>query len=325
MFSVQPYKPFKFIIICMSLLTFSVGISQTAISKLQYNRNDVNSTVVTITTTSQNASQMMVSVGQQFDSGTIFKVPRGTVVHLTTSNGNSQRLGPGSIHQVTVTNNGETHKTFSGRVIHNVRNKMNFYKASGTSDKYQLAVDGTIFSVEAVGKDIKVKTDEGRVMVQQKVPFIVKQQSQLINGSSRELYTYETAYMDADSPEAYYNYNAGQGISYGSYLDAINVFKNRLENDYYSGVDPYYLADQYSLLGSLYMDIARPDLALGPFIDALDLWLAIDPYNPLIGENYLDISEAYYNSGNREQGDRYWNTGVDIIDNLWNLKGFITL
>lgn len=295
---------------------FTAGFShaQTAISGLEFNGQSTNQAYITVTPPKQKATQITAQVNQRFESGTLFQVPKNTVVYLTSSAGNSQRLGPGSRHQVTASAQGESHRTFFGQVKHFVKDKLNFYKASGPNQKYQGAVEGTVFTVQAEGHNVKFLTSEGSVSVQRKVPINVSENASVNRSKERELYTIKTSSVTAGG-EAFYDYNSAEAINYTSYEDAIKEFKYQLDQGYYNGADPYYLADEYTLLGGLYLDNGNAYEAIDPFIKSLNLWYAIDPSDPFISENYLDLSEAYYLAGYRDEGDKYWNTAITIIDN----------
>ncbi|OUR94695.1 hypothetical protein A9Q87_03410 [Flavobacteriales bacterium 34_180_T64] len=304
------------------LFVFSSTViqAQSVVSKTEYNgQSDVPVNIV-VTIPKGKPVNASVNVGQRFESGTMFQVPAYTTLYLT-SNGNTQRLGPGSKHLAQAGPKGEKHKTFFGKVKHFVSNKLSFYKTSGPSNKYQGAVEGTEFTIEAVGKDVKFYTTEGSVEIQRRVPVKVNQASAVNRTKERELYTIKKSYVNAGDPEAFYDYNAyEEPASYDSYEEAISEYKNQLDQGYYNGEDPYFLADEYSLLGGLYLDGGDPSGAIEPLNKALNLWLEIDPSDPLIAENYLDLAEAHYLSENYDSGVQYWDYAVRIIDEAYKFN-----
>ena len=302
------------------LLICYSGFSQSAISKIQYNGQDYTQANIVITLPKGKPQNATVQVGQQFASGTMFQIPAYTTVFLS-SNGNTQRLGPGSKHMASAGPKGEKHKTFFGKVKHYVSNKLSFYKASGPNNKYQGAVEGTEFTVEAVGKNVKFHTTEGSVQIQKRVKVTVNQQAAVNRTKERELYTIEKSYVREGDPEMYYDYNAyEQPVEFGSYQDAIDRYQSELDQGYYNGEDPFYLADEYSLLGELYMDSGDYAGAINPLNKALNLWIEIDPYDPLIAEHYLNLAEAHYLSGNQDTGVSYWDMAVTIIDGAYKFN-----
>lgn len=301
-----------FSILGSTLLSFG----QTSISRIVYNNQDYQSANIIIGLPKKSPVQQTVKLNQSFPSGTLFQIPAGVTVFLT-SNGNMQRLGPGSKHMVQAGPKGEKHKTFFGRVKHFVKNKLSFYKASGPNNKYQGAVQGTEFTIEAVGKDVKFMTTEGSVEIQRRVPVKVNQQSAVNRTNDRELFTVKKSYVNAGDPEMYYDYEAYEEVTYNSYQDAINQYQSELDQGYYSGADPYYLADEYTLLGGLYLDSGDYAGAIEPWNKALNLWIEIDPYDPLIAEHYLNLAEAHYLAGNQSTGVKYWDSAVTIIDGAY--------
>ncbi|NNE76400.1 MAG: hypothetical protein HKN31_04940, partial [Pricia sp.] len=85
--------------------------AQTSIGKLEWNGENVNSVEITFAPPKQKPAPATVQINQKFASGTLFIVPAQTVVWLV-SNGNQQRLGPGSKHLASVSPKGESHQTF---------------------------------------------------------------------------------------------------------------------------------------------------------------------------------------------------------------------
>lgn len=286
--------------------------SQSTIVKLEYNGSEVGQANLTIALPKQQPQPMSVSKHQKFQSGTLFAVPANTVVWLG-SNGNNQRLGPGSRHMASAGTKGESHKTFWGSVKHYVKNKLNFYTASGPSNKQQGAVQGTVFTVSAVGKDVKFRTDEGRVAISRKVGVNITGQSQNSRNRSQQLETNKTSYLDAGNEQMYYH-NSNEQISFASYEQAIAAFQQELDNLYTDGEDAEFIVEYYTLLGELLLDDARYEDAIDAFETAIELYEdELDPEDPLLADNYLGLAEAYFRAGYQQDGTNTWHKATDFI------------
>jgi hypothetical protein len=289
--------------------------AQFRISKLEFNGSETTQANIIITKPNSKSQKINILVNQEYPSGTMFQVPNNTAVYLSSRSGNVQRLGPGSKHMAKEGPKGERHKTFFGKVKHFVSNKLSFYLASGPNNKYQGAVGGTVFTVEAVGKDVKYFTSEGSVEIQKRVPIIIKQKSVGNRTKSRKLYTIETSNVNEGDPERLYDYDASDPPKeHDTYQEAIDKYQDGLDKDYYNGEDPFYLADGYSLLGLLYLDAGNPADAIDPLDKSLSLWMEIDPDDPLIADHYLNLTEAHYLAGNQETGLDHWNMAINILN-----------
>ncbi|WP_149274910.1 tetratricopeptide repeat protein [Pareuzebyella sediminis] len=297
---------------------------QTTIAKLEFNGAEVTSTNISYTLPKQSPVSTIVNVNQGFASGTLFIIPENTVVWLT-SNGNQQRLGPGSKHLAVVSANGESHQTFWGKVQHFVTNKLNFYKASGPSTKHQGAVKGTVFTVEAVGKDVKFATQEGNVAIEREVNVKIGEQAQTHLKKSRKLTSIQTTVLSAGEPEQYFDHEYEEELTYSSYEEAITFFRAYLEQAYMDEVDAEFLVDQYNLLGELYLDAGSPSYAKDAFERAIELYEEeLDPGDPEIAVNYIGLGEALYGLGNYDTGLEYCNRALEIIyeDLAYNREDF---
>lgn len=290
----------------------SLFFPQSTIHKLELNGTEVGQVELTIALPKQQPRNMRVSKNQKFSSGTLFAVPANTVVWLE-SNANRQRLGPGSRHMATAGPKGESHKTFWGSVTHYVQNKLNFYKASGPSNKQQGAVKGTTFTVSAVGKDVKFSTAKGRVAISQKVGLNIKEQSQNSRNRSQPLETTKTSYLDAGSEQLYYH-DSNEQITFASYEEAITTFQQELDKLYLDGEDAEFIVEYYTLLGELLLDDERYEDAIEAFETAIELYEEeLDPYDPLLADNYLGLAEAFIMAGYQDDGIETWNKAIDFI------------
>ena len=302
----------KFILLACICAIPSLFFAQSTIQKLEFNGTEVGQVELTIALPKQQPQNMRVSKNQTFASGTLFAVPANTVVWLG-SNANHQRLGPGSRHMAAAGPKGESHKTFWGSVTHYVKNKLNFYKASGPSTKQQGAVKGTIFTVSAVGKDVKFSTKEGRVAISQKVGVNIKEQSQNSRNRSPQLETTKTSYLDAGREQLYYH-NSNEQITFASYEQAINAFQQELDKLYLDGEDAEFIVEYYTLLGELFLDDERYEDAIETFETAIELYEdELDPYDPLLADNYLGLAEAFFMAGYQDEGIQTWNKATSFI------------
>lgn len=295
------------------LLVSSATFAQSTISGLEENGAKTTQLEITVAKPKQQPQKTVLQVNDRFESGTIFAVPDNAVVWLN-SNGNSQRLGPGSKHMASAGAKGESHQTFWGEVMHYVENKLNFYTASGPSgDKQQGAVQGTVFTVTAVGKNVNFKTQEGRVAVQQKVPLNISENSQSKRSKEHKLETTKTAYLDAGNEQTY-NYNDNQQITYATYAEAIAVFKQEVDQLYTNGEDAEYIVEFYTLLGELYLDSGDSEGAIESFEIAIELYIEeLDPEDTMLGVNYLGLAEANFLADNQDAGMKIWEKAISLI------------
>ncbi len=301
------------LLMSLFLLVSTATLSQSAISGLEENGTKKTQLEITVAQPKQQPTKIVVQINDRFESGTIFAIPANAVVWLT-SNGNSQRLGPGSKHMASAGAKGESHQTFWGDVMHYVENKLNFYTASGPSgDKQQGAVQGTVFKVTAVGRDVNFKTEEGRVAVQQKVPLNITENSQSKRSKEHQLETTKTTYLDAGNEQTY-NYNSNVPITYGSYAEAISVFKQEVDQLYSNGEDAEYIVEFYTLLGELYLDSGDSEGAIESFEIAIELYMEeLNPEDTMLGVNYLGLAEAHFMVDEQDVGMHNWEKAVSSI------------
>ena len=317
----KKYCKWNTTLMAVFLLMSSGTAAQSVVSGLEANGVKTAQLEIIVAKPKQKPQKTIVQVNSRFEPGTIFVVPDTGVVWLN-SNGNSQRLGPGSKHMASAGAKGESHQTFWGEVTHYVKNKLNFYTASGPSgDKQQGAVQGTIFTVTAVGRDVNFKTQEGRVAVQQKVPLNIAENSQSKRSKEHRLETTKTSYVDAGNQQTY-SHNAPAEITYSSYAEAITVFQKQVDELYEDGEDGQYIVEFYTLLGELYLDSGDAEGAIDSFETAIDLYIEeLDPNNPLLGDNYLGLAEAYFMANEQEKGMEVWNKAVIfIVEDMENNK-----
>jgi len=302
-----------FVTLLISLFPIT-ALGQIRIAEVEFNGQSVSQVTISVAKPRERPASIPVKPQDAFPSGTIFQIPASTVVWLISTNNNRQRLGPGSKHQATVSPKGESHQTFVGQVTHYVTNLLNFYKASGSTPKYQAAVGGTIFTVEAVGKDVKFNTTEGRVAVRSKVPLTISEAAKVERKKERELTTTQVTYLSEGDSEQLFNHNSSEQVTYATYAEAIAVYQQQLDQAFDDGVNAGYLVDGYITLGALYLDNGEPEQAIDPLERAVQLLEEIDPDDPFIAEDYLTLAEAYYYSDDEAGGDESWNTAVDILE-----------
>lgn len=293
-------------------------VAQTKIHALEFNQTVVNSAIVTVIEPKQSPKEITLTIGKSFPSGTLFQVPANTVVWLT-SNNNRQRLGPGSRHMVSANAKGESHKTFFGMVKHFVLSRLSFYTASGPNNRVQGAVEGTEFTVEAVGHDVKFYTSEGKVAIHRKVPIKIGEASPSESKRKRTITTEKVSYLSAGQPEEKFTSEAAYSVNYQTYEEAIYYFKQKLDKRYYNGDEPGYLAEEYTVLGELYMDNDEAEKAIAPFKRAVDLIEEMEMEDSFeandidVPGNYLNLCDALYEVDRWDEGEVYWKTAVRIL------------
>ncbi|WP_339708428.1 tetratricopeptide repeat protein [uncultured Kriegella sp.] len=307
------FYPKMALLVIICCLTTPVTQAQSTIASLELNGEPANTVNISYALPRQKMATATVQVNQKFESGTLFIIPARTVVWLS-SNGNKQRLGPGSKHVASAGPKGESHQTFWGKVQHFVSNKLNFYKASGPSTKHQGAVKGTVFTVEAVGKDVKFSTQEGAVAIERQIKLNIQEQSKNNLRKQRELTATKTTLISAGDPEEMFDHNYEEEVDYESYDQAIRFFRQELEQAYENGVDAEFIVGEYTLLGELYLDAADPTSALEAFETAIELYEdELDPDNPAIAENHIGLGEANYNLQNYNEGTNHCNIALALL------------
>lgn len=300
------------ILLLFGMLTTQT-FAQSTIERLELNGQDVGNVTISYALPKQKPAMATVQANQRFDSGTLFIIPAQTVVWLT-SNGNKQRLGPGSKHVASAGAKGESHQTFWGKVQHFVSNKLNFYKASGPSTKHQGAVKGTVFTVEAVGKDVKFSTQEGAVAIERQVKLNIQEQSKNNLRKQRELTATKTTLINAGDPEEVFDHNYEEEVAYESYDQAIRFFRQELEQAYENGVNAEFIVGEYTLLGELYLDAADPTSAVQAFETAIELYEdELDPDDPAVAVNHIGLGEANYNLQNYNEGTNHCNIALALL------------
>lgn len=301
------------LLVIMCCLTTSATLAQSTIASLELNGEPTDTANISYALPREKLATAAVQVNQKFESGTLFIIPAQTVVWLT-SNGNKQRLGPGSKHVASAGPKGESHQTFWGKVQHFVSNKLNFYKASGPSTKHQGAVKGTVFTVEAVGKNVKFSTQEGTVSIERQVKLNIQEQSKNNLRKQRELTATKTTLINAGDPEEMFDHNYEEEVAYETYDQAIRFFRQELEQAYENGVDAEFIVGEYTLLGELYLDAADPTSAVQAFKTAIELYEdELDSDDPAIAVNHIGLGEANYNLKNYNEGTNHCNIALALL------------
>ncbi len=271
-----------------------------------------------------------------YDSGTTFKTPAGVSISVFYKD-QKQIVAPNSSLKVTVANNGVTAQTLTGSVKHvlkDVKGKLSFYKAG---NGYTWAhAEGTVFDVEAFPKSKKAKftTEEGTIAIIEEIPVTIDEKAKNQMGRSdkadeRHLTTSKKTLNTVG--DQYYTENL-KPIEYATYEEALAAFDDETyaKNEQVNLEYPDYplieeLADDFTLLGGLYLENGQPDMAIDPLHIGLQYTEMTDPVGILTLESYLYLAEALIQSqdeNNRNEGINYANTIVQTLNEL--LEEYLT-
>lgn len=253
-----------------------------------------------------------------YNSGTTFKTPANTSIAILYK-GQTQIMDPNSVLKVSIVKNGVVAQTLTGRVKHvlkDVKTKLGFYKAG---NGYTWAhAEGTEFYVEAFGKSKKAKftTEEGTIAIIQEVPINIKEaakneKTRGNRGEGRELTTTKKIYSSAGE-----EYIAGnvQAISYRTYEEALRAFEQEINQKEAQG--NFYMeemADDFTLLGELYLDNGQYDEAIEPLRKAAYYNTEANPEDLMVLESYLYLAEALIYSSNEAEFSEGVNFAKEII------------
>ncbi|MGB3345256.1 MAG: hypothetical protein WBA61_15210 [Aequorivita sp.] len=265
-----------------------------------------------------------------YNSGTTFKTPANTSISILCK-GQKQIMEPNSTLKLTLVNNGIKAQTITGTVKHildNVKGNLSFYVAG---NGYTWAhAQGTVFDVQAYDKSKKVKfsTEEGTIAIIEDVPVSIDEAAKnQINRSGkakeRELSTSQKTLNSAG--QEYISENV-QPIEYATYEEALAAF----DDETYSrneAVDPNNpdwalvaeLADDFALLGGLYLENGQPEMAIEPLQIAVYYYGLTDPEGFMTLESFLYLSEALIMSDdeeNRNEGENKVGIVLEVLEEV---------
>lgn len=256
---------------------------------------------------------------RQFKSGTSFTTHANSSISIMYK-GQMQVLHPNSTLKVIIEKNGIKAQTLAGTVNHilkDVKQKVGFYKAG---NGYTWAhAEGTEFTVQAVPKSKKVyiATSEGSVVVTDEVPVSIGQQASSQGGgrNGRQLST--IVRTTNNTGEHYATGQNNQNITFSTYQEAIVAFEQETYTREQNGTAYLEeLADSYTLIGELYLDIGEYDRALEPLGKAVQYASIVDSEDLYIIDTSLYYCEALMYSSDASLRDTGNQLTVDIINIL---------
>ncbi|OBX25079.1 hypothetical protein LX77_02174 [Gelidibacter algens] len=316
----QLIKPLSKFLLFNSVTFFALSANaQFQIVGMQFNGNSADAVNLTIIAPNGTPFTGIVPYDQSkaYNSGTTFKTPASTSIAILYK-GQTQVMDPNSVLKVSIVKNGVVAQTLTGRVKHvlkDVKSKLGFYKAG---NGYTWAhAEGTEFYVEAFQKSKKAKftTEEGTIAIMQEVPININEaakneKTRGNRGEGRELTTTKKIYSSAGE-----EYIAGnvQPISYRTYEEALQAFEQEINQK--EGQGNFYmeeLADDFTLLGELYLDNGQADEAIEPLRKAAYYNSEANPDDLMVLESYLYLAEALIDSSNEEN----FNEGVNFAQEM---------
>ena len=256
---------------------------------------------------------------KQYPSGTTFTTHANTAISILYK-GQTQIVHPNSTLKVVIEKKGIKAQTLKGTVQHvlkDVKQKVGFYKAG---NGYTWAhAEGTQFTVQATGqsKKVRIATSEGRVAIVDEVPVKINQTATTTGGGrdGRELNTTKRTYNGAGQ-EYTTNQNAAP-VVFQTYEQAIDAFEQDTYQREQSGTAYIEeLADNYGLIGELYMEIGQYDKAIEPLGKAVEYLTMSDPEDLYIIDTSLYFCEALLYSSDAQNRSLGQQLTVEIINIL---------
>ncbi|MFD1616061.1 hypothetical protein [Gelatiniphilus marinus] len=244
----------------------------------------------------------------------------GTAVS-TMYKGQRQIIHPNSSLKLIKEKYGIKAQTVKGTVDHilkNVKQNVGFYKA-GNGYTWGHA-DGTQFRVQAAGqsKAVNIQTAEGRVVIIDQVPVIINQNATTNIGGKKVGSQLNTTVRTTNTAgDSYSTHQKRDTIFYKTYEQAIDAFKKDTYNKEQSG-NAYFeeLAENYSLIGELYMEIGQFEKAIIPLGKAVEYMAMSDPEDIYILDTSLYLSEAMISTNITEYQNIGNTLAIDIINIL---------
>lgn len=327
---VKPIFRLKIYCSIFAFLFSIVATSQFQIVGMQYNGQNVASVNLTILSPKEQPFAGIVTYDPNkiYNSGTTFKTPAGTSIAILCK-GQTQVMKPNSALKLSFVNNGIKAETLTGSVQHllkDVKSKLSFYKAG---NGYTWAhAEGTVFEVEAYNKskNAKFSTQEGTIAIIEDIPVNIneKAKNQIDRSGKAEERNLTTSRKTLNTAGEEYVTNNFQPIEYATYEEALGAFdietyeKNGAVNlDYPNWTLIEELAGDFTLLGGLYLENGRPDMAIDPLLLASKYYELTDPEGILTLESYLYLAEAMIqseNESNRSEGVTYATEMIKVLN-----------
>jgi hypothetical protein len=234
--------------------------------------------------------------GYKLISGTSIEIPPNTMVELQSPTGRQEvkSTSPGKSMEYTVnfTSKGEDHIVKGEGQIKNFVNKIEKYNYKNSDGSGTTAASkGTVFTFTETGnKQATITTEQGKIIITDEVPVRITNKSLKKDKDERELKKAVTKIQSAGDKE--YN-SVDDPVEYDDYNEAINSIKEEVTKEEQNYADPDDLAEDYTCLGELYMDMGQPENAVQPFKKAL-LYNENEygPDDPETLESKINLAEA---------------------------------
>ena len=282
-------------LLLLALLIPSEIHSQSQLTKITYNGMDAQTASgIVIALPKQSAQKIPLQVGYQIPPGTIVATPAATQLEFASVNGNVVTLQPNSKLRLTAGPNGENYTNYNGTTGFNVTRKMNFFNVTDSRGKVILASKSTAYIMSVSKNVVNYRTSQGEINVFKKVPLRIDEGSKDTNRNNKQsLSTFRvSSQSDQDFDGESVNVEQMEVKDFTTYEEAINSCLQLIQFFEQSGSFPLQLADEKSYLANLYLDDGRPDEAIAPLEEALDIYEQIDEYDPYVAEMTLDLAEA---------------------------------
>lgn len=315
----KPYCNFLLPILFCCIAHYS--FAQFTIAGMQYNGQMVNQAKLTIHEPGQSpyTTTVQYNPSKQYPFGTTITTFETAV--STMYSGQRQVIHPNSALKLIKEKYGLKAQTVKGTIDHiatNVKQNVGFYKAG---NGYTWAhVEGTQFRVQAIGnsKNVNISTAEGRVTIIDQVPVKINQQASVNIGGKKvgsELNT--TVRVTSTQGQVYSTGQSSKTFVYQTYEQAIDAFVRDTNYKEQSGTAYVEeLAENYSLIGELYMEIGQFEKAIEPLGKAVEYMAILDPEDIYILDTSLYLCEAMISTNISDYIKIGNDLAVDIINIL---------
>jgi len=305
-----------FSLVFVSCITL-VGAQNTIIIEINGSTNRSNSVMLNVTPPNQGSQDIPVNVGFSFPPGTKIRTSATTTLKLIANN-NEQEIQPNTTHKIVRINSAEhTHKTSKGLSIHKVNNKTVDYKALGNKE-YAIS-DNTKFSVEVDGNTESFTTITGKITTVEEIRLEVNQNTKnTASERNRPLTGLKSTSVPAGITKTF---DANKTVKYyDTYDEALSAIKQELSNSIETGVDDVeYIANEYLLMGELYLDDGDINNAVSYFSTAINYFNSLEFRELSIAEGYLLMAEAYYMANYSDSVYKYANKAIRLVEPILHL------
>lgn len=319
----KPYlKILHYYFTCFLFLLFTtVSSAQFIIAGMQNNGQAVNAAKLTINEPGQAlyTATIQYNPNKQYPFGTTITTFDTAV--STMFKGQRQVIHPNSALKLIQEKYGIKAQTVKGTVDHilkDVKQNVGFYKAG---NGYTWAhAEGTQLRVQAAGnsKKVNIETFEGSINIIDQVPVQINQTATTnIGGKKVGSKLTTTVRTSHTAGQAYATGQSSTARVYQTYEQAIEVFENETYYKEQNGTAyDEELAENYSLIGELYMEIGQFEKAIEPLAKAVEYMAKSDPEDIYILDTSLYLCEAMINTNIEEYINIANNLAVEIINIL---------